>query len=279
MAIRQSAYSTQQRSRSSASFDYDDEQDDPTGLNRVQTKSKSVISLSDPISNPSTRNRRSLSISSLKGGRWQSSSNSTPPAPPLPRFPPTPAVEDMTDAERRIRQLHKVSRTLGESIEVLVNPEARLSSQEVARRSSKKVSRSRSKHRGSSVDTRTQNESTSTGGYFVPGQAPSSSSPPRRTARVPDIPRDSYQAQDIPRVELARSKSLTKGHRRKSSEYGFYRSDTPFLSTRPDEEDNGNMDVEYSYGSTVRKERRQGWSGEWNQENMGDVIQRLRNLK
>ncbi|KAF8059465.1 hypothetical protein FPV67DRAFT_1674918 [Lyophyllum atratum] len=36
-----------------------------------------------------------------------------------------------------------------------------------------------------------------------------------------------------------------------------------------------------SYGRDIlqRKERRQGWSGEWNQDDMQDVIKKLRNLK
>lgn len=39
------------------------------------------------------------------------------------------------------------------------------------------------------------------------------------------------------------------------------------------------MQSDHSRNSVVRRERRQGWSGEWNCEDMQDVIKKLRSLK
>ncbi|KAG7439844.1 uncharacterized protein BT62DRAFT_686885 [Guyanagaster necrorhizus] len=54
------------------------------------------------------------------------------------------------------------------------------------------------------------------------------------------------------------------------------RPDTPFLSSCVVEGDDGGDD-EVHLG--IKKERRQGWSGQWNCDDMREVIQRLRDLR
>ncbi|KAG6812799.1 hypothetical protein H0H92_000432 [Tricholoma furcatifolium] len=62
------------------------------------------------------------------------------------------------------------------------------------------------------------------------------------------------------------------------------RPDTPFQDSGVPKEGESNFLTPHEWSSRghellQRKERRQGWSGEWNQKDMQDVIQKLRNLK
>ncbi|KAG6818814.1 hypothetical protein H0H93_001400 [Arthromyces matolae] len=60
----------------------------------------------------------------------------------------------------------------------------------------------------------------------------------------------------------------------------FTRPDTPFQSGLPLEDAHRHLKPEWNGEELLhRKERRQGWSGEWNQGDMQDVIKKLRNLK
>ncbi|KAJ7736204.1 hypothetical protein DFH07DRAFT_843039 [Mycena maculata] len=82
-------------------------------------------------------------------------------------------------------------------------------------------------------------------------------------------------------------------HSHAESEQIYMRSETPFSHMRPEtpfadvrpgtpfiDLDDGEDTASAAYLSPVsRKERGQGWSGEWNQRDMQDVIQKLRSLK
>lgn len=57
------------------------------------------------------------------------------------------------------------------------------------------------------------------------------------------------------------------------------RPETPFADLDPLENDDPEPTVTYLSPGVSRKERGQGWSGEWNQRDMQDVIQKLRSLK
>lgn len=56
------------------------------------------------------------------------------------------------------------------------------------------------------------------------------------------------------------------------------RSETPFVDTTNDDY-KSSVWVSDGRGHVIRSERKQGWSGAWNQQDMGDVISKLRNLK
>ncbi|KAJ6573236.1 hypothetical protein B0H10DRAFT_2105594 [Mycena sp. CBHHK59/15] len=93
--------------------------------------------------------------------------------------------------------------------------------------------------------------------------------PPRVVPLPADMP---------PRVHTP---SRTYGHAHALSVADPYaRPETPFADLDPLESDDyAPVSTQYLSPGISRKERGQGWSGEWNQRDMQDVIQKLRNLK
>ncbi|KAF9048194.1 hypothetical protein BDZ89DRAFT_1057768 [Hymenopellis radicata] len=57
------------------------------------------------------------------------------------------------------------------------------------------------------------------------------------------------------------------------------RPETPFLHSTKTADSDACIEVYDGMGKAARKERRQGWSGEWNRDNMQDVIAKLRMLR
>ncbi|KAJ6478140.1 hypothetical protein C8R47DRAFT_1219682 [Mycena vitilis] len=117
------------------------------------------------------------------------------------------------------------------------------------------------------------------------------------TTPVREHPRHVYSVSDVlplPRPRIAplpthspaRSESHPVRPETPFADYASARPETPFAEyLRPATpftdlaaEDEPNASVGY-LAPTTRKERGQGWSGEWNQPDMRDVIQRLRALR
>lgn len=279
-------------------------------------------STSSGDSRPSSESRRSTKSSKqLRRSGSISISSSLRPArvPDVPSHPPSPSPSDImspsfdedptAETARRLRQLHKVSRTLGENIpaELVLGPGYRPPAP--PKEQPKRTNNSR----------RRASLSLAAISPFKPSAPPAVNS--RQTPANPSIPLPAYTYPKPPKIEqpvqqiditvpesvtppstgslpdpepsentlttapqISRSRSL-RSLRRKSSDddldRNYTRPQTPFMDTAAAAPVDTKTTVWSSDGEgfIVRRERRQGWSGEWNQHNMQDVISKLRNLK
>ena len=89
--------------------------------------------------------------------------------------------------------------------------------------------------------------------------------------------RQSEEVSIMPQV--SRSKSLRSLRRRSVSEDNSLQSQTPFVDAVVLAEPHDATSWTAEGQNVVRRERLQGWSGEWNRNDMQDVISKLRNLK
>ncbi|KAF8920804.1 hypothetical protein CPB85DRAFT_510258 [Mucidula mucida] len=94
-------------------------------------------------------------------------------------------------------------------------------------------------------------------------------------------------AVDEPNITLSPAPTLirnTPGHTPNPSMSSAFllqpsRPETPFLHSTRTTDSDAFIEVYDGMSKAARKERRQGWSGEWNRDNMQDVIAKLRMLR